>query len=214
MARIHVLGGTGHGGAAIVREAVRRGHTVTSYTRNAPTDPVDGATYVQGSVLDSDVLAAAVRDADVVVETLSPRGDMAGQLQAVRDQLIKLADDAGVRLGALGGVSSVRVSEGGPRLFDVSEIPDDVLPEIQSGLDYYEALHNAPSSLDWFYVSPAQDFGSWFPEVVTGTYRINDGVLLKDENGRSYISAADLATAVLDEIEEPRYVRKRFHVAH
>lgn len=214
MARIHVLGGTGHGGTAVVREAVRRGHTVTAYSRSLPTDPVEGATYVQGSVVDPDLLAASVLDADVVFEALSPRGDMADQLAGVREQLIKLADLSGVRLGVLGGASSVRVAEDGPRLFDVHEVPAEVLPEVEAGIALLEALQNAPASLDWFYVSPAQEFGSWFPEVVTGAYRINDGVLLKDETGRSYVSAADLALAVVDEIEQPRYVRKRLHVAH
>jgi hypothetical protein len=41
----------------------------------------------------------------------------------VVDQLIRLADQAGVRLGVLGGVSSTLVSDGGPRLFDVSPHP-------------------------------------------------------------------------------------------
>jgi len=36
---------------------------------------------------------------------------------------------------------------------------------------------------------------------------------LTDETGESYISAADLATAVLDEIERPAHHRRRFHVA-
>ena len=42
MARISVLGGTGYGGEAVVREAARRGHTVTSYSRRPPEQPVDG----------------------------------------------------------------------------------------------------------------------------------------------------------------------------
>jgi len=112
-------------------------------------------------------------------------------------------------------VSSTLVAEGGPRLFDVSPPPPpEVLPEIQTGLNLLNALQEAPESLDWFYVSPAQVFGAWNPERVTGAYRISDDVLLKDENGESYISATDLALAVLDEIEQPRYRRRRFHVAH
>ena len=38
-------------------------------------------------------------------------------------------------------------------------------------------------------------------------------MLLTDENGDSYIAAPDLALAVLDEIEQPRHHRRRFHVA-
>ncbi len=214
MARITVLGGTGFGGAAVVGEAARRGHAVTSYSRRPPSEPVAGVQYVTGSLLDPALLAGTVVDADVVFEALSPRGEMAGRLEGVLDELIRLADGAAVRLGVLGGASSLLVSEGGPRLFDVSEIPTEVRPEIETGLHELEALQQAPASLDWFYVSPAIEFGGWLPQEVTGAYRISDDVLLKDDAGESSISAADLALAVLDEIEQPRHSRRRFHVAH
>lgn len=214
MARIKVLGGTGFAGAAVVREAVGRGHQVTSYSRRPPSEPVEGVEYVTGSLLDSDLLASTVADADVVFETMSPRGDMQGRLEEIVDQLIRLADDAHVRLGVLGGVSSMLVSEGGPRLFDVSEQQPEVLPEIKTGMALLEALQNAPETLDWFYVSPAATFGAWNPQRVTGQYRISEDVLITDEEGESSISGADLAKAVVDEIEQPRYHRRRFHVAH
>jgi putative NADH-flavin reductase len=214
MARITVLGGTGYGGEAVVREAARRGHAVTSYSRRPPEQPVDGVTYVTGSLLDPELRAQSVRDADVVFEALSPRGDMQGKVEGIVDDLIRLADEGGVRLGVLGGASSMLVSEGGPRLFDTGEVPPEVLPEIQTGLDVLETLKQAPESLDWFYVSPAAEFGAWVDAPVTGAYRLSDDVLLTDENGVSTISGGDLAVAVLDEIEQPRYRRRRFHVAH
>ena len=140
MARITVLGGTGYGGEAVVREAARRGHAVTSYSRRPPEQPVDGVTYVTGSLLDPELLAQSVRDADVVFEALSPRGDMVGKVEGIVDDLIRLADEAGVRLGVLGGASSMLVSEGGPRLFDTAETPPEILPEVQTGLDVLETL--------------------------------------------------------------------------
>lgn len=214
MARISVLGGTGYGGSAVVREAARRGHTVTSYSRGVPDQPVDGVTYVAGSLLDPDLLARSVRDADVVFEAVSPRGDMQGRVEGIVDALIRLADDAGVRLGVLGGASSLLVSEGGPRLFDVAETAPEILPEVQTGLDVLEALQEAPETLDWFYVSPAASFGAWVPAPVTGSYRLSDDILLTDEKGESTISGDDLALGVVDEIERPRYRRRRFHIAH
>jgi len=214
LARIKVLGGTGYAGAAVLREAARRGHTVTSYSRRAPAEPEEGVDYVIGSLLDPDLLARTVEDTDVVFETMSPRGDMVGRLEGVVEQLIRLADASGIRLGVLGGASSLLVSEGGPRLFDVADPPPEALPEISTGLALLEILKGAPESLDWFYVSPPARFGAWEPQVVTGAYRLSDDVLLKDEAGESYISAADLALAVLDEIESPRYHRRRLHAAH
>jgi putative NADH-flavin reductase len=214
MARISVLGGTGYGGGAVVREASRRGHTVTSYSRRPPEKPVDGVTYVTGSLLDPGLLAQSVRDAGVVFEALSPRGDMQGKVEGIVEDLIRLADESGVRLGVLGGASSMLVSEGGPRLFDTAETAPEILPEVQTGLDVLETLMKAPETLDWFYVSPAASFGAWVDAPVTGAYRLSDDVLLTDENGVSQISGADLALAVVDEIEQPRYRRRRLHVAH
>ncbi len=214
MTRIKVLGGTGYAGAAVVTEAARRGHQVTSYSRKPPAEPVPGVEYVAGSLLDEQRLASTVADADVVFETISPRGDMQGRLEGFVERLVGLADAAGVRLGVLGGASSLLVGEGGPRLFDVAEPPPEVLPEVRTGMALLELLQGAPESLDWFYLSPPARFGAWEPQVVTRHYRLGTDVLLKDEAGESYISAADLAVAVLDEIEQPRHRRRRFHVAH
>lgn len=214
MARISVLGGTGYSGGAVVAEAHRRGHEVTSVSRSEPAERIDGVHYVIGSVLDDDVLTAAVTGHDVVVEAVSPRGDMVGKEEGLLERLIELAAAQGVRVGVVGGASSLLVSEDGPRLFDVSDPPAEVRPEIETGLALLEQLKAAPESLDWFYVSPPEEFGAWVPAPATGAYRLSDDILLRDENGVSRISAADLAVAIVDEIEQPRYRRRRFHAAH
>lgn len=74
-------------------------------SRTAPESPTPGVTYVTGSVLDADVLERAVAGADVVFEALSPRGDMAGQVEGVFEARVALARQHGVRLGVLGALS-------------------------------------------------------------------------------------------------------------
>ena len=214
MARISVLGGTGYSGTHVVREAVRRGHAVTSYGRNAPAEPIDGVSYVTGSVLDPDLLRRSVTDVDVVFDALSPRGELEGKLQSVVEQLVRIASAANLRLGVLGGASSLQVSAGGPRLIDAKPPTPELLPEIQAGIDVLEILRRSADDLDWFYLSPAAGFGSWAPGVATGQFRTSDDVLLVDEAGKSHLSGADLATAVVDEIEKPVHRRRRFHVAY
>jgi uncharacterized protein len=213
MARISVLGGTGYAGSAVVREAARRGHDVTAFSRTAPQEPVPGVTYVTGSAQDVAILEQAAA-ADVVFEALSPRGDMVGKVEDVFTELLGVTEKSGARLAVLGGVSSVLVSPDGPRYFDVSPPPPEVLPEVELGLFKLDALRASPEDLDWFYVSPAAEFGAWVPSVETGHYRTSDEVLLTGPDGKSEISAGDLAIAVLDEIEEPAHRRSRVHVAH
>lgn len=214
MTRITVLGGTGYAGANVAAEAQRRGHDVTAVSRSRPETPVEGIRYLAGSVLETSFLAQSVAEADVVFDALSPRGDLEGRLEQVVDELMELLRGTVTRFGVLGGASSLFVSEGGPRLFDASPPPDEVRPEIETGLHTLDALLNGPRDLDWFYVSPAAGFGAWAPGEATGSYRISDDILLVDERGTSFISGADLALAVLDEIEQPRHRRRRFHVAY
>lgn len=212
--RITVLGGTGYAGSAIVQEAQRRGHEVTSYSRSMPAEPVPGARYRTGSVLDDAVLAETVAGTDVVFEALSPRGELAGKLEGVVERLLPLADAAGVRLGVLGGASSLHVSPGGPRLIDVRPPAPEIAVEVNTGITLLDIVRTAPESLDWFFLSPAAGFGGFAPGERTGRYRLGDDVLLTDDEGNSYISAEDLAIAVVDEIEQPKHSRRRFTVAY
>lgn len=212
MARITVLGGSGYAGAALVAEARKRGHEVTSVSRSAPESPVDGVDHVEGSVLDAEVLDRVTEGRDVVVSALSPRGDMVGKVEGVVADLISRLAGTPTRLGYIGGASSLLTEEGGPRLWDVSKdhVPDEVRPEVQTGLDTLALLEESPESLDWFYVSPPEEFGSWLGTPSRGRYTLGGDVLLRDAEGKSTISADDLALAILDEIEKPAHHRKRF----
>ena len=214
MASITVLGGTGYAGAAVVAEAQKRGHDVTAVSRTAPTAPIEGVEYVTGSALDSSILNRVVEGQDVVIEAVSPRGDRAGKEEGLVEVLSSRVTGTPTRLGVIGGASSLLVEEGGPRLIDTHQPTAEVLPEIETGIRILDTLKASPEALDWFYVSPARDFGAWVAAPDTGSYRLGGDVLITAEDGSSVISAADLARAVVDEIERPAHRRRRFHAAH
>lgn len=214
MARITIIGGTGYAGALIVAEAASRGHEVTSISRALPDEKIDGVTYVEGSVTDADVRARAVQDADVVYSAISPRGDMEGRTRQALADLAGAAQQAGVRLGITGGAGSLLVAEGGPRLSDTDDFPDAFKTEAAEMAAVLDDLRASDASLDWFYVSPAAGFGAFAPGEKTGTFRVGGDVLLADADGNSFISGADFATAVVDEIEQPAHRRTRFSVAY
>ncbi|HEV7184916.1 MAG: NAD(P)-dependent oxidoreductase [Actinomycetales bacterium] len=216
MARITVFGGTGYAGAAIAAEAAKRGHQVTAVSRSAPEDPSEGVDYVIGSVLDAAVLDQVVPGRDAVISALSPRGDMAGKVEGAILEVARRVDGTPTRLAHVGGASSLLVGPEGPRLWDVTKdhVPDEVKPEIETGLRILDDFRSSPESLDWFYVSPPEKFGAWVPAPVTGSYRLGGDVLVRDEAGESTISASDLALAIVDEIEKPAHHRLRFTAAH
>ena len=214
MARITILGGTGYAGAHIAQEAAARGHDVLAVSRKAPEDPVEGVSYVSGDVLDEGFLKDLAAKSDLLMLALSPRGDMQGRVIEAARTLIPVAAAAGVRVGVIGGAGALRVSEGGPRLIDTEDFPEEIKPESFEMLDVLEALQASEDSLDWFYIHPAAGFGSFHPGERRGAYRVGGEVLLSDRKGRSEISGADFALAILDEIEKPVHRRRRFSAAY
>ena len=94
MTNVTVFGGTGYAGANITAQTAARGNHVTVVSRTAPAQPLEGVTYIQGS-LGPDT-AQTIAGADVVVAALSPRGDNAGRLGAAYRQLAADAAAQGV----------------------------------------------------------------------------------------------------------------------
>ncbi len=213
MARIVVLGGTGYAGRHIVQEAVSRGHDVIAVSRSTPSDPVEGASFVQGSALDAASLANAFDGADAVVSALSPRGDMTDRVLDALRNVVDALGDTRTRLGVIGGAGGSLVAPEGPRLFDL-DFPEEYRHEAQVGIDSLELLQSTDAGLDWFFIHPAEVFGPWAEGERTGHYRDGGDVLVRDAEGKSFISGADLAVAVVDEIEQGNHRRERFTVGY
>ncbi|AZS48129.1 NAD(P)H-binding protein [Microbacterium maritypicum] len=213
MARIIVLGGTGYAGRHIVTEAVSRGHAVIAISRSAPADPVAGAAYLQGSALDLAPLAEAFVGTDAVVSALSPRGDMADRALEALSNVVEQLSGTDTRLGVVGGAGGSLVAPGGPRLFDQG-FPEEYKHEAQVGIDSLALLEATDAGLDWFFIHPAEVFGPWAEGERTGHYRDGGDVIVRDAEGKSYISGADFAVAVVDEIEQGNHHRERFTVGY
>ena len=213
MTRIAVIGGTGYAGRNIVAEAVTRGHTVVSVARSVPAERVEGATYVEGTILDVPGLVAELEGVEVVVSTIPARGDMVGKVRPGVEELVGELP-ANVRVGIIGGAGGSLVAPGGPRVVDLDSFTEEYKPEALEAIGILEDLQATAAARDWFYVHPAGGFGVWNPGERTGTYRDGGDVIVTDAEGESYISGPDLAVAVVDEIESPKHSRERFTVGY
>lgn len=209
-----VFGGSGYAGSHIVEAAAVRGLPVTSFTRRESATQIAGVTYKVGSLLEPADRAAALAGADVVVVAAAPRGDMAGKLRPAIAELATEAEAAGVRLGVIGGAGSMQREAGGPRLAELPEFGDEFRPEALEMGGVLDDLLARDGELDWFFVSPAGDFGPWAAGEYRGEYRVGGDVVLTDESGVSAIGGADFGVAIVDEIEEPAHHRQRFTVAY
>lgn len=212
MSTVVVVGGTGYTGSHIAREAAARGHTVVSVSRSAPAEPVDGVRYETGPV--EQVAPRVIPGADVVVASLSPRGDLAGRLVDVYRDLARQSAAAGARYLQIGGFSSLRPAPGEPRFVE-GDVPEQFRAEAREGEATRAMLADeAPEDLSWVFVSPAADYGSWSAGEATGRYRVGGEVALVDASGNSAISGADFARAVVDEIDTPAHHREHIGVAY
>jgi putative NADH-flavin reductase len=214
MANIAILGGTGYTGGNIAAEAAARGHSVTSYSRTLPEQPVDGVDYRTGDLQDAATITRAVSGADVVVGALAPRGELEGKLRALYGRIADAAADAGARWGVVGGFSSLRAAEGAGRIAFSGEVPAQFLEEAQTLAYVADDLTASRADLDWFFVSPAATYGSYAPGEKLGHYRVGGEVALVADTGPSTISGVDYAAAFVDEIENPVHRRAQFGVAY
>lgn len=211
MTSIAIIGGTGYAGSQIAAEAARRGLAVTAVSRSVGEVPT-GVTHVRGSLADLALVERLAADHDVVVLAVHATGEPS--LLEVLPGVTKAVASGGARLGVVGGAGSLVVAEGGPRLVDTPEFPSEFKPEALAHAEVLDALRIDDTGVDWFYVSPAAQFGAWAPGEATGTYRTGGDVLLVDAEGGSEISGADFGLAFVDEIVTPAHRGERFTVAH
>jgi putative NADH-flavin reductase len=204
--KILVYGGTGRVGAAIVAEAAHRGHDVIAASRREPTSrlPV-GVTWQHGDAVDTSSVAKAATDVDVVVSALGPSREPNGEPFAFAGIVRGLAEAVGsTRLAVVGGAGSLLAAPG-VRLVDTPEFPEIYRTESLASAEALEVLRGTEAHVVWTFLSPAPviDEGER-----TGSYRVGD-----ESPVGSFISFADYAVAVLDELERPAHRRARWTVA-
>jgi len=211
--RALLFGVTGFTGGNLARELIGRGHEVLGVARNISDAQIpEGVIAVAANIFDEDAVAALAEDVDVIAVAVSPLTDD-GPLSDAVPGLLAVAEQRGARLGMVGGASSLLRAPDGPRIFD-DGFPEEWKPAAQALIDTLEALRASGTSVDWFVLSPAENYGSYIPGERRDEYRTGTEVVVADEEGRSFIGGEDFAMAFVDELENPSHHRMRFTVAY
>lgn len=217
MTSLAIIGGTGYTGGNIAAEATKRGIRVTAVSRHATDAPADGVTYVQGDLADRSFTDRLAAEHDVVAIAVHfVDGNNQPLLLPLLPGLTEGAVAGGARLAFVGGAGSTHEGVGGPRLADKPDFPEAFKAEALAGADVLDWLRSdaTPAGLQWFYLSPAEIYGSYNPGTAIGGYRTSADTVLRDAEGKSDISGADFALAFVDEIETPTHVNQRFVVGY
>ena len=151
---------------------------------------------INKTLMESDVVVNATGDHSADVHTFFVNSTKA---------LIEGVQRAGgKRLIVVGGAGSLEVASG-VQLVDTPEFPTQFRPTAWAQREIL-SIYRA-STIDWTFFSPSALLA---PGKRTGRYRLGTDQLLNNEQGESFISIADYAVALLDEIEEPHFIRQRF----
>ena len=204
MSKIAIIGATGRAGSQLLEEALRRGHSVTAIARDpSRLQGREGVSTVALDVTRGEGLEQAVAGHDVVLS--------AAHFATVPAQaIIGPVKKAGVkRLLVVGGAGSLLLPSG-ERVIDAPDFPEAYKAEASAGGDFLQALRQE-QQLDWTFLSPSAEF---VEGERTGSYRVGKDHLLVDAKGRSWITFADYAIALLDEVEKPAHSRQRITVGY
>ena len=209
--RIAIIGATGKAGKLIAREAKRRGYEVTAVTRPASIQRLeDNYPVIPKGIfeLTTDDLAPF----DVVVSAFGTNFGKPGNESEhvlVMEHLIKIMEPLpNVRLMVVGGAGSLFTDESRTR-----RLVDDMAPEFSAvPRNMFEAYQKlAASKVNYTYMSPSEFFDAGSAGV--GTYILGTDVAVKNAMNMSYITYEDYAIAMVDEIENKAFIRKRFTAA-
>ncbi|MEY1578843.1 NAD(P)-dependent oxidoreductase [Providencia manganoxydans] len=212
--KISIIGATGFVGKALVNEALLRHHQVMAISRHSnQLSQHAHLITMAGDITDTPWLTARLRGQDIVISAFNGgwqnpnlyQDTITGNqsiLQAVRQSGVK-------RFIVVGGAGSLEIAPG-VDFIDSPDFPAAIKPGAQAVKEFKQTLQTI-QDLDWTFVSPAAVLE---PGERTETFRIAGNQLLMNGHVPAKISVEDLAVAILDEAEKPKFIRKQFTAAY
>ncbi len=201
--KIAVIGATGKAGKLIANEATSRGYEVSIFVRDKSLVEEVYNNVIQKDIMD--LRPADVKGYDAVISAYGCSPGQEEEQLGIMQHLIEVFEQVPeVRFLAVGGVGSLYTDETlSQRLCD-NFPPSAKLPIFAAKA--FDGLKK--SKVNWTYFSPAMRFK--YTGMRTGKYKLGCDSVIKNDGGESYISYADYAVAMVDELENKSFLKKRF----
>ena len=207
MKKIAIIGANGKSGSALLEEALNQGYEVTAIVRNKAykNDKVAKIIYKDIFELTKDDLSGF----DAVISGFAAWSEETFPLhKKVALHLGDLLANTKTRLFIVGGAGTLYVDkEMKIRVMDTPEFPASYQGVAKATAESFEAVKTRKDLL-WTYVSPAGEYDANGRR--TGKYELGGDLIAVNSKGESYISYADLAIAIIDEIKNEKFIQKRF----
>lgn len=205
--KVAVIAANGKTGRLIVEEAVAKGFDVTAIVRH------ENKTVAQYS-LQKDLFELTQEDLagfDAVVDAFGVWDpDKMDQHQTSIEHLVAILAGTPTKLYVVGGAGSLYVDDAlTTQLADTPDFPDAYKP-VAINMGKGLAVLRQAKDVHWIYVSPAADFQA--DGEKTGNYAVAGEQFTTNAAGESYISYADYAAALVEELAHPTVDQARISV--
>lgn len=207
--KLGIVCANGKEGQALTKEALQRGLDVTVFVRNANRTPAKKAVLKDLF----DLTKADFKGFDVILDAFGTHPNQDPSLHS--KSLIHLADclsNTTTRLLIVGGAGSLYLNKDHTMCVkDAPDFPKAYKPVSNAMKDSLDLLR-LRKDVRWTYISPAIEF---LPDGKrTGTYALAGEEFTPNKEGKSYISYADFAIAMLDEAEKGNHIQERISFYH
>ena len=203
--KLAVIGANGKAGRLIVQEAIDRGHEVTAIVRDR--NKLD----VNVRILEKDIQSLKseeLKDFDILINAMGAgTQDPIIYQDATRHMIEVLLDLPKLRYLVVGGAGSLFTDATmASALYETEQFPKAIYPTAMNMAKALELLR--ASQIQWTFFSPAIQFDPKGRR--TGTYQLGSEWVILNQAQESYISYPDYVIALLDEVENPQFICKRF----
>ena len=203
--KVAIIGANGKSGSNLVQEALKQGHDVTAIVRNKE--------YKNGDVkvVYKDIFELSKADLEGFDAVISAFAAWTPETFPLHKKVAKHLADAfsgtKTRLLVIGGAGTLYVDDKGTMAMDTPDFPPEYMGVARATAESFFELKDRSDVL-WTYVSPAGDYDA--NGARTGKYVLSGDNLILNSKNESYISYADLALAVIDELKNRNFVQERF----
>jgi uncharacterized protein len=222
--KLAIIGASGFVGSQLLKEALRRGYTVTAFVRDPENITLQDKNLIvkKVNVLNENELSSFLIGHDIVLSAYNSgwkNPNLYNDFITGSKSIQNATKKAGIkRLLVVGGAGSLEIKPG-VQLVDTPEFPAETHSRkylkqgAMAARDYFNILRKE-DDLDWTILIPAITMDKETSGIRTGKYRIGINKPVFDQEGESKISVEDLAVALLDEVKKNQFIKQSFTVAY
>lgn len=213
--KVALVGASGFVGSKLLVELTNRGYNVVAIARN--TKDIEKLPNVECKAIDVNhlySLTKGVQGCDAVISAFSPSRNDQNDQRIYEEYLNgaqhiqEATNQAGIkRYIFVGGAGSLY--ENNEQLVDHDDFPAELKVISKAGREYLSNL-KIDKHLDWTYFSPAIEMNPSTSGERRGKFKTAEKNPIYDDSMRSLLSVEDAAAAIVDELENNKYVRKQF----